>query len=242
MARVCRRLHSCLDRLSFFGYRGSAEPTRTPAGLARALVPRSVTVALALPIAERLGAPAPVVAACVVLTGLLGANVAQARRTRDNCTAKGNHVSTGGYGLVCAMAACATVDLGFTAYTHRAGFRRFSSQTRGMRARLQSAAGLKQGAAPSPACLQPPCGMSSALPDPTCRGAQPLLTRCAFRDPIARGLATAGSAHGLGTAALSRRCPPSRARTVAACPNPTLVVHGHVLPTECCAAGVARPA
>ena len=48
-------------------------------GLARALVPRSVTVALALPIAERLGAPAPVVAACVVLTGLLGANLAQAR-------------------------------------------------------------------------------------------------------------------------------------------------------------------
>ena len=47
-------------------------------GLARALVPRSVTVALALPIAERLGAPAPVVAACVVLTGLLGANLAQA--------------------------------------------------------------------------------------------------------------------------------------------------------------------
>lgn len=38
-----------------------------------------MTVALALPIAERLGAPAPVVAACVVLTGLLGANLAQAR-------------------------------------------------------------------------------------------------------------------------------------------------------------------
>ena len=41
-------------------------------------MPRSVTVALALPIAERLGARAPVVAACVVLTGLLGANLAQA--------------------------------------------------------------------------------------------------------------------------------------------------------------------
>ena len=35
---------------------------------------------------------------------------------------------------------------------------------------------------------------------------QPLLDRCAFRDPIARGLATAGSAHGLGTAALARKC------------------------------------
>lgn len=30
--------------------------------------------------------------------------------------------------------------------------------------------------------------------------------RFGFRDPIARGLATAGSAHGLGTAALARKC------------------------------------
>lgn len=81
--------------------------------LARALVPRSITVALALPIAAQLGAPAPIVAAGVCLTGLLGANFAQA-----------------------------------------------------------------------------------------------LLNRFGFSDPIARGLATAGSAHGLGTAALARKCAP----------------------------------
>ena len=45
---------------------------------ARALAPRSVTVALALPIADALGAPGSIAAAGVVLTGLLGANCAQA--------------------------------------------------------------------------------------------------------------------------------------------------------------------
>ena len=80
--------------------------------LARALVPRSVTVALALPIAATLGAPASITAAGVVLTGLLGANFAQA-----------------------------------------------------------------------------------------------LLTWAGYTDPIARGLATAGAAHGLGTAALARSEP-----------------------------------
>jgi putative effector of murein hydrolase len=80
--------------------------------LARALAPRSVTVALALPIAAQLGAPASIAAAGVVLTGLLGAN--------------------------CAAA---------------------------------------------------------------------LLDAGGYRDPIARGLATAGAAHGLGTAALARSEP-----------------------------------
>ncbi len=80
--------------------------------ISRALVPRSVTVALALPIAEALGAPASIAAAGVVLTGLLGANCAQA-----------------------------------------------------------------------------------------------LLDAAGYRDPIARGLATAGAAHGLGTAALARSEP-----------------------------------
>ena len=79
------------------------------AELARALVPRSVTVALALPIGAALDAPGAIVAAGVVLTGLLGANCAQV-----------------------------------------------------------------------------------------------LLSRAGFRDPITRGLATAGAAHGLGTAALAR--------------------------------------
>lgn len=88
-------------------------PVCWPPDLARALVPRSITVALALPIAAQLGAPAPIVAAGVCLTGLLGANFAQA-----------------------------------------------------------------------------------------------LLNRFGFSDPIARGLATAGSAHGLGTAALARKCAP----------------------------------
>ena len=80
------------------------------AELARALVPRSVTVALALPIAAQLHAPASITAAGVCLTGVLGANFVQA-----------------------------------------------------------------------------------------------LLDLFRFKDPIARGLATAGSAHGLGTAALARK-------------------------------------
>jgi len=44
------------------------------AGLARALVPRSVTVALALPIAQGLEAPLAITAAAVLLQGILGAN------------------------------------------------------------------------------------------------------------------------------------------------------------------------
>ena len=73
-------------------------------------MPRSVTVALALPIAAQLHAPASITAAGVCLTGVLGANFVQA-----------------------------------------------------------------------------------------------LLDVFRFKDPIARGLATAGSAHGLGTAALARK-------------------------------------
>ena len=38
---------------------------------------------------------------------------------------------------------------------------------------------------------------------------QALLDLFRFRDPIARGLATAGSAHGLGTAALARKRVPA---------------------------------
>jgi putative effector of murein hydrolase len=51
-----------------------------PAPLTLAVAPRSVTVALALPIAAQLGAPAeflPICAAAVVLTGLVGAALAQ---------------------------------------------------------------------------------------------------------------------------------------------------------------------
>jgi putative effector of murein hydrolase len=42
--------------------------------LARALIPRSVTVALALPIAQGLEAPLAITAAAVLLQGILGAN------------------------------------------------------------------------------------------------------------------------------------------------------------------------
>ena len=78
------------------------------AEIARALAPRSVTVALALPIAAQLQAPASIAAAGVALTGLLGSNSVQI-----------------------------------------------------------------------------------------------LLDKLGYKDPIARGLATAGASHGLGTAALS---------------------------------------
>lgn len=80
--------------------------------LARALVPRSVTVALALPIAAQLDASLSMAAAAVCVTGLIGANFAQS-----------------------------------------------------------------------------------------------LLSAWKFTDPITRGLATAGSCHGLGTAALSAKEP-----------------------------------
>ena len=50
-------------------------------GITLALVPRTVTVALALPIAQLLGASnGSITAAVVVLSGLLGAAFAQARR------------------------------------------------------------------------------------------------------------------------------------------------------------------
>ena len=44
------------------------------AELSRALIPRAVTLALAMPIAEQLGAPTAIAAAGVSLTGLLGGN------------------------------------------------------------------------------------------------------------------------------------------------------------------------
>ena len=78
------------------------------ADISRALAPRSVTIALALPIAAQLHAPASIAAAGVALTGLLGSNSVQL-----------------------------------------------------------------------------------------------LLDKLGYKDPIARGLATAGASHGLGTAALS---------------------------------------
>ncbi|GBF88340.1 plastidal glycolate glycerate translocator, chloroplastic [Raphidocelis subcapitata] len=50
--------------------------------LARALIPRSVTVALALPIAQSLEAPLAITAAAVLLQGILGANFGPGLMTR----------------------------------------------------------------------------------------------------------------------------------------------------------------
>ncbi|KAG2487871.1 hypothetical protein HYH03_013584 [Edaphochlamys debaryana] len=59
---------------SFFSTAFAAKALMLSPDLARALIPRSVTVALALPIAERLEAPLSITAAAVLLQGLLGAN------------------------------------------------------------------------------------------------------------------------------------------------------------------------
>eukprot|EP00878_Enallax_costatus_P039074 GHUV01044594.1.p1 GENE.GHUV01044594.1~~GHUV01044594.1.p1 ORF type:complete len:198 (+),score=47.18 GHUV01044594.1:439-1032(+) len=59
---------------SLFSTAFAAKAVGLSAGLARALVPRSVTVALALPIAQGLEAPLAITAAAVLLQGILGAN------------------------------------------------------------------------------------------------------------------------------------------------------------------------
>lgn len=98
---------------SLFGTALAAKAIGLSPDLVKALTPRSVTIALALPIAAQLETTQPAVtAAAVVLTGLLGANFVQV-----------------------------------------------------------------------------------------------LLSKFGFQDPIARGLATAGAAHGLGTAALAAKEP-----------------------------------
>ncbi|GLC58524.1 hypothetical protein PLESTB_001370500 [Pleodorina starrii] len=59
---------------SFFSTAFAAKLLALNSDLARALIPRSVTVALALPIATQLDAPLSITAAAVLLQGLLGAN------------------------------------------------------------------------------------------------------------------------------------------------------------------------
>lgn len=59
---------------SFFSTAFAAKALALNSDLARALIPRSVTVALALPIATQLDAPLSITAAAVLLQGLLGAN------------------------------------------------------------------------------------------------------------------------------------------------------------------------
>ncbi len=117
MKRHFAEIGGCVLASSAFGMAFSAvagAALALPPQLSMALAPRSVTVALALPIASMLGASAEasITAAAVMFTGLLGANFAQ-----------------------------------------------------------------------------------------------PLLTAAGYRDPVVRGLATAASAHGLGTAALAAKEP-----------------------------------
>jgi len=59
---------------SLFSTAFAAKAVGLSSALARALVPRSVTVALALPIAQGLEAPLAITAAAVLLQGILGAN------------------------------------------------------------------------------------------------------------------------------------------------------------------------
>lgn len=67
---------------SLFSTAFAAKAIGLSAGLARALVPRSVTVALALPIAQGLEAPLAITAAAVLLQGILGANFGPGLMTR----------------------------------------------------------------------------------------------------------------------------------------------------------------
>jgi putative effector of murein hydrolase len=59
---------------SMFSTAFMAKALALPSDLSRAIIPRSVTVALALPIATQLDAPLAITAAAVLLQGLLGAN------------------------------------------------------------------------------------------------------------------------------------------------------------------------
>lgn len=67
---------------SLFSTAFAAKAIGLNAALARALIPRSVTVALALPIAQGLEAPLAITAAAVLLQGILGANFGPDLMTR----------------------------------------------------------------------------------------------------------------------------------------------------------------
>ena len=97
-----------------------------PPPLTLAVAPRSVTVALALPIAAQLGAPAelmPVCAASVVLTGLLGAALAQklldAAGHKDDPITRGLSTAGSAHGLgTAALAAGEPESLPFCALAY----------------------------------------------------------------------------------------------------------------------------
>lgn len=67
---------------SMYGTAFAAKASGLAPELSRALIPRSVTVALALPMAAQLNAPAAITVAGVALSGLLGANFGQSIMTR----------------------------------------------------------------------------------------------------------------------------------------------------------------
>lgn len=67
---------------SLFSTAFAAKAIGLSSSLARALVPRSVTVALALPISQGLEAPLAITAAAVLLQGILGANFGPGLMTR----------------------------------------------------------------------------------------------------------------------------------------------------------------
>jgi len=94
-----------------------------PAHLARGLVPRGATLALALPVAERIGAPLPITAAAVALTGLLGGNfirplMTEAYRLKDPIS-RGLSAAATAHGIgTAAMAAQEPEALPFAALAY----------------------------------------------------------------------------------------------------------------------------
>jgi putative effector of murein hydrolase len=93
-----------------------------PQELARGVVPRGATLALALPIAERLGASGQLTAAAVALTGLIGCNFVQRLMTAFGATdpiSRGLAAAATAHGLgTAAMAAREPEGLPFAALSY----------------------------------------------------------------------------------------------------------------------------
>jgi len=93
-----------------------------PQELARGIVPRGATLALALPIAERLGASSQLTAAAVALTGLIGCNFVQVLMTAFGATdpiSRGLAAAATAHGLgTAAMAAREPEALPFAALSY----------------------------------------------------------------------------------------------------------------------------
>jgi putative effector of murein hydrolase len=93
-----------------------------PQELARGIVPRAATLALALPIAERLGASTQLTAAAVALTGLIGCNFVQILMTAFGAVdpiSRGLAAAATAHGLgTAAMAARESEGLPFAALSY----------------------------------------------------------------------------------------------------------------------------